>query len=100
MKSKGFTLVELMVVLTVIALLLSIVVPDYVGRALEPTSSPSGFLQLCSVAFPRPNKRLHEAAQAARIRTNLLLDRTTNAVGRLWNEEASRAGARTCSPST
>lgn len=32
MKNKGFTLVELMVVLTVIALLLSIVVPDYVGR--------------------------------------------------------------------
>ena len=32
MKSKGFTLVELMVVLTVIALLLSIVVPNYVGR--------------------------------------------------------------------
>ena len=32
MKSKGFTLVELMVVLTVIALLLSVVVPDYVGR--------------------------------------------------------------------
>ena len=29
---KGFTLVELMVVLTVIALLLSIAVPDYVGR--------------------------------------------------------------------
>ena len=29
---RGFTLVELMVVLTVIALLLSIVVPDYVGR--------------------------------------------------------------------
>jgi general secretion pathway protein G len=29
---KGFTLVELMVVLTVIALLISIVVPDYVGR--------------------------------------------------------------------
>ena len=29
---KGFTLVELMVVLTVIALLLSVVVPDYVGR--------------------------------------------------------------------
>ena len=28
----GFTLVELMVVLTVIALLLSVVVPDYVGR--------------------------------------------------------------------
>ena len=33
MKNKlGFTLVELMVVLTVIALLLSVVVPDYVGR--------------------------------------------------------------------
>jgi general secretion pathway protein G len=33
MKSKkGFTLVELMVVLTVIALLLSVVVPDYIGR--------------------------------------------------------------------
>ena len=32
MKRQGFTLVELMVVLTVIALLLSIVVPDYVGR--------------------------------------------------------------------
>lgn len=31
-KGEGFTLVELMVVLTVIALLLSIVVPDYVGR--------------------------------------------------------------------
>ena len=31
-KNEGFTLVELMVVLTVIALLLSIVVPDYVGR--------------------------------------------------------------------
>jgi general secretion pathway protein G len=31
-KSTGFTLVELMVVLTVIALLLSVVVPDYVGR--------------------------------------------------------------------
>ena len=28
----GFTLVELMVVLTVIGLLLSVVVPDYVGR--------------------------------------------------------------------
>jgi general secretion pathway protein G len=28
----GFTLVELMVVLTIIALLLSVVVPDYVGR--------------------------------------------------------------------
>jgi general secretion pathway protein G len=32
-RKSGFTLVELMVVLTVIALLLSIVVPDYVGRA-------------------------------------------------------------------
>ena len=32
MKTRGFTLVELMVVLTVIALLLSIVVPDYIGR--------------------------------------------------------------------
>ncbi len=31
-RRKGFTLVELMVVLTVIALLLSVVVPDYVGR--------------------------------------------------------------------
>ena len=31
-KNEGFTLVELMVVLTVIALLLSVVVPDYVGR--------------------------------------------------------------------
>jgi general secretion pathway protein G len=31
-KFRGFTLVELMVVLTVIALLLSVVVPDYVGR--------------------------------------------------------------------
>jgi general secretion pathway protein G len=30
--TRGFTLVELMVVLTVIALLLSVVVPDYVGR--------------------------------------------------------------------
>ena len=29
---RGFTLVELMVVLAVIALLLSVVVPDYVGR--------------------------------------------------------------------
>ena len=28
----GFTLVELMVVLTVIALLLAVVVPDYIGR--------------------------------------------------------------------
>jgi general secretion pathway protein G len=32
MKNRGFTLVELMVVLSIIALLLSIVVPDYVGR--------------------------------------------------------------------
>jgi general secretion pathway protein G len=33
MKKKwGFTLVELMVVLTVIGLLLAIVVPDYIGR--------------------------------------------------------------------
>ncbi len=33
MKSKrGFTLVELMVVLTIIGLLLSIVVPDYIGK--------------------------------------------------------------------
>src|SRR5262245_820328 len=33
MKNKlGFTLVELMVVMTVIALLLSVVVPDYLGR--------------------------------------------------------------------
>jgi general secretion pathway protein G len=31
-KNSGFTLVELMVVLTIIALLLSVVVPDYVGR--------------------------------------------------------------------
>lgn len=31
-RMRGFTLVELMVVLTVIALLLSVVVPDYVGR--------------------------------------------------------------------
>ena len=31
-KLKGFTLVELMVVLAVIALLLSVVVPDYMGR--------------------------------------------------------------------
>ena len=31
-RTKGVTLVELMVVLTVIALLLSVVVPDYVGR--------------------------------------------------------------------
>jgi len=32
MKKRGFTLVELMVVLTIIALLLSLVVPSYVGR--------------------------------------------------------------------
>ena len=33
MKNRsGFTLVELMVVLTIIALLLSVVVPDYIGR--------------------------------------------------------------------
>src|SRR5262245_47835646 len=31
-KRSGFTLVELMVVLTVIALLLSVVIPDYIGR--------------------------------------------------------------------
>jgi general secretion pathway protein G len=31
-RKAGFTLVELMVVLTVIALLLSVVVPDYIGR--------------------------------------------------------------------
>jgi general secretion pathway protein G len=31
-KRLGFTLVELMVVLTVIALMLSVVVPDYIGR--------------------------------------------------------------------
>lgn len=31
-KLKGFTLVELMVVLAIIALLVSVVVPDYVGR--------------------------------------------------------------------
>ena len=31
-RRRGFTLVELMVVLTVIGLLLSIVVPDYIGR--------------------------------------------------------------------
>jgi general secretion pathway protein G len=30
--NKGFTLVELLVVLTIIALLLSIAVPDYIGR--------------------------------------------------------------------
>ena len=33
MKKEGFTLVELMVVLTIIGLLLSIVVPNYMGRA-------------------------------------------------------------------
>ena len=33
MKKKGITLIELMVVLTIIGLLLAIVVPDYVGRA-------------------------------------------------------------------
>jgi len=32
MRKLGFTLVELMVVLTVIGLLLSVVVPDYMGR--------------------------------------------------------------------
>jgi len=32
MKQRGFTLVELMVVLAVIALLLSVVVPDYIDR--------------------------------------------------------------------
>ena len=31
-KVTGFTLIELMVVLTIIGLLLSVVVPDYVGR--------------------------------------------------------------------
>jgi len=31
-RKLGFTLVELMVVLTVIALLLAVVVPDYIGR--------------------------------------------------------------------
>lgn len=31
-RNLGFTLVELMVVLTIVALLLSVVVPDYVGR--------------------------------------------------------------------
>jgi general secretion pathway protein G len=31
-RTAGFTLVELLVVLTVVALLLSVVVPDYVGR--------------------------------------------------------------------
>ena len=33
MRRKGFTLIELMVVLTIIGLLLAIVVPDYIGRA-------------------------------------------------------------------
>ncbi len=32
MKRKGFTLIEMMVVLTVVALLISIVVPDYIGK--------------------------------------------------------------------
>ena len=31
--ARGFTLVELMVVLTIIALLLSVAVPDYIGRS-------------------------------------------------------------------
>jgi general secretion pathway protein G len=31
-RARGFTLVELMVVLTIIALLLSIVVPNYIGK--------------------------------------------------------------------
>jgi general secretion pathway protein G len=33
MRRKGFTLIELMVVLTIIGLLLAVVVPDYMGRA-------------------------------------------------------------------
>jgi general secretion pathway protein G len=33
MRRNGFTLIELMVVLTIIGLLLAIVVPDYMGRA-------------------------------------------------------------------
>ena len=40
-KQAGFTLVELMVVLTVIALLLSIVVPDYVGRVRRADPAPA-----------------------------------------------------------
>jgi len=31
-KKHGFTLVELMVVMTIIALLISVVVPDYIGK--------------------------------------------------------------------
>ena len=31
-KGQGFTLVELMVVMTIIALLISVVVPDYIGK--------------------------------------------------------------------
>jgi len=31
-KRRGFTLVELMVVMTIIALLISVVVPDYMGK--------------------------------------------------------------------
>jgi general secretion pathway protein G len=31
-KGHGFTLVELMVVMTIIALLISVVVPDYIGK--------------------------------------------------------------------
>jgi general secretion pathway protein G len=31
-KRRGFTLVELMVVMTIIALLISVVVPDYIGK--------------------------------------------------------------------
>ena len=38
-RTKGFTLVELMVVLTIIGLLLSVVVPDYVGRMASSATS-------------------------------------------------------------
>ena len=31
-KRRGFTLIELMVVMTIIALLISVVVPDYIGK--------------------------------------------------------------------